>query len=68
MTTAGVTLGSLLALAVGYWLSRAYALPRLQLGYIFGGVLGFWLLGQLAVILPARRAADIAPSIATRTV
>jgi putative ABC transport system permease protein len=68
VTTGGVLLGSLFALMVGHWLGAAYALPRLQLGYIFGCGLGFWLLGQLAVIVPARRAANISPAIATRTV
>jgi putative ABC transport system permease protein len=68
VTTGGVLLGSLLAMTAGHWLSAAYSLPRLQLGYIFGGGVGFWLLGQLAVIVPARRAASISPAIATRTV
>jgi putative ABC transport system permease protein len=61
-------LGSLLALLAGLWVSRVYALPRIQLGYICGAVVTFWLLGQLAAILPARRAAAISPAIATRTV
>jgi putative ABC transport system permease protein len=31
-------------------------------------MLALWLLGQLAVLLPARRAAKIPPALATRSV
>lgn len=68
LTTAGVALGTLLAFAFGYWLSVTYALPRLQPMYVVVGVIALWVLGQLAVFVPARRAAAIPPAIATRTV
>lgn len=68
LTTAGVAAGSVLAFAFGHWLSTAYALPRLQPGYVIAGVALLWILGQLAVFVPARRAAAIPPAIATRTV
>lgn len=66
--SAGVLAGCMLALATGYWLSTQYALPRLDLYYLVGGVLFLWLVGQLAVWQPARRAASVPPSVATRTV
>jgi putative ABC transport system permease protein len=66
--SAGVLAGCVLALATGYWLSTQYALPRLDLYYLVGGVLFLWLVGQLAVWQPARRAASVPPSVATRTV
>ncbi|HEY6515051.1 MAG TPA: FtsX-like permease family protein [Steroidobacteraceae bacterium] len=66
--SAGVLAGCALALATGYWLSTQYALPRLDLYYLVGGVLFLWLVGQLAVLQPARRAASVPPSVATRTV
>jgi putative ABC transport system permease protein len=68
VTTGGVVAGCALALAVGYWLSVQYALPRLNLYYLVGGVLALWGIGQLAAWQPARRAAAVPPSVATRTV
>jgi len=38
------------------------------LWYLPVGMLALWLLGQLAVLLPARRAANIPPALATRSV
>ena len=68
ITTAGVVVGCVLALAVGYWLSNQFALPRLDLYYLVGGILVLWVIGQLAVWQPARRASRVSPSVATRTV
>ena len=68
ITSAGVFTGCALALATGYWLSVQYALPRLDLYYLVGGVLLLWAIGQLAAWQPARRAAAVSPSVATRTV
>jgi putative ABC transport system permease protein len=68
ITGAGVLAGCAFALAVGYWLSVHYALPRLDLYYIVGGVLLLWGMGQVAARQPARRAAAVPPSVATRTV
>ncbi|MDE2449955.1 MAG: FtsX-like permease family protein [Gammaproteobacteria bacterium] len=64
----GVVAGCALALAMGYWLSVQYDLPRLDLYYLIGGVLFLWIVGQLAAWQPARRAASVSPSVATRTV
>jgi putative ABC transport system permease protein len=68
ITSAGILTGCALALAIGYWLSMQYQLPRLNLYYLVGGVLALWGIGQLAAWQPARRAAAISPSVATRTV
>lgn len=68
ITSAGVVVGCGLALGGGYWLSLQYALPRLDLYYLVGGVLLLWGIGQLAAWQPARRAAAVPPSVATRTV
>ncbi|MBB6096031.1 putative ABC transport system permease protein [Povalibacter uvarum] len=68
LTTGGVALGLVLAFAFGHWLSSTYSLPRLEPLYPVAGVVLLWILGQIAVFVPARRAAAIPPAIATRTV
>jgi putative ABC transport system permease protein len=68
LTTGGVVMGAILAFAFGQWLSSEYSLPRLEPIYVAAGVVLLWILGQLAVFVPARRAAAIPPAIATRTV
>ena len=67
ITSAGIVLGCALALGVGYELSLHYHLPRLDLYYLVGGILVLWAIGQLAAWQPARRAATVPPSVATRT-
>lgn len=68
ITSAGVIAGCALALGTGYYLSLQYALPRLNLYFLVGGVLLLWAIGQVAAWQPARRAAAVPPSVATRTV
>lgn len=64
----GALLGSLLALAVGQWLSDHYGEPRLELAYVLAGIMTLAVVGHLAAWQPARRAASVPPSVATRTV
>lgn len=68
LTTAGVVVGAILAFAFSYWLSNAFELPKLSPLYVAVGILGMWLIGQLAVLIPAQRAASVPPAVATRTV
>lgn len=68
LTTAGVVVGAILAFAFSYWLSSAFELPKLSPLYVAVGVIGMWLIGQLAVLVPAQRAASVPPAVATRTV
>jgi len=68
ITTGGVVLGCILALAAGVQLSRMYQIPQLPLYYLVGGILLLWVVGLLAVLIPALRAASISPAVATRTV
>jgi putative ABC transport system permease protein len=68
VTSLGVLVGCGLALAVGFWLSNQYQLPRLNLYFLVGGVVGLWVLGQLAAWQPALRAAKVSPAMATRSV
>jgi len=64
----GIVLGMLLALALNLTLMKYYELPRLPLYYLPMGAVVLWLLGQLAVLGPAVRAAAVSPVTATRSV
>jgi putative ABC transport system permease protein len=68
VTSAGVVAGCVLALALGYWLSTAFELPRLNLYYLVAGVLVLWIVSLVAALWPARRASRVSPAVATRTV
>ncbi|MFT4197128.1 MAG: FtsX-like permease family protein [Pseudoxanthomonas sp.] len=63
---AGVLLGALLAFALNQWLMHRFELDQLSSPTVLTGIVAVWLLGQLAVLGPALRAAAIAPAIATR--
>ena len=64
---AGVLLGMLLAYAINLWLMHHYELTRLPWTYLPYGAALMLLLGQLAVLSPALRAARVPPVVATRT-
>jgi putative ABC transport system permease protein len=68
ITTAGVAVGCVLALVLGYWLSTTFELPRLKLYYLLAGVVVLWSVSVAAALKPARRASMVSPAIATRTV
>jgi putative ABC transport system permease protein len=68
ITTAGVVVGCVLALLLGYWLSATFELPRLKLYYLVVGVGVLWVVSLVAALRPARRASMVSPAIATRTV
>jgi putative ABC transport system permease protein len=68
IVTLGIVLGMLLAFALNLLLMAHYELPRLPLYYLPVGALTLWLLGQLAVLGPALRAAAVPPVVATRSV
>ena len=68
LATVGIVLGMLLAYAINQLLMGKYELPRLPLHYLPIGAAALWLLGQLAVFGPARRAAAVPPAVATRSV
>jgi putative ABC transport system permease protein len=68
ITTCGAVIGCVLALAAGIKLSTLYEMTRVPLYYLVGGVLLVWVVGLVAVLVPARRAASISPAVATRSV
>jgi putative ABC transport system permease protein len=66
--SAGLALGVVGAVTLNWLLDTQYEVGRMPLWYLPAGMLALWLLGQLAVLLPARRAANIPPALATRSV
>lgn len=62
----GVLLGVLLALGLNLWLMARYEMERLPLPYVGIGMLVMLALGQVAVFMPARRASNVPPVVATR--
>jgi putative ABC transport system permease protein len=67
IVTAGIILGSALACSLNMVLMAHYEQPRLPMFYLLAGAFALWLLGQLAVLGPAVRAAAVPPVIATRS-
>ncbi|AER57577.1 ABC transporter permease [Pseudoxanthomonas spadix] len=67
LVSAGIVLGMGLAYAINQLLMSRYELPRLPLVYLPVGAVLLWALGQIAVLWPARRAANVPPAIATRS-
>ncbi len=66
LTTVGIVLGMAAAYGISLLLMRSYELPRLPLWYLPAGAVVLWLLGQIAVWAPARRAASMPPVAALR--
>lgn len=65
---AGGLLGACLAVVLGQQLMQHYDLPQLDLIYPLLTVVGMLLVTTVAVVLPARRAANISPAMTTRSV
>lgn len=67
LTTTGVLIGLVGAWGLSQLLMQHYELPRLPWVYLPAGALALWLLGQVAVWVPARRAARLSPVAALRS-
>jgi putative ABC transport system permease protein len=63
---AGILLGLGLAIALNMLLVKA-GVPHIENRYLWGGVMALLLTGQLAVLVPASRAARVPPALATRS-
>lgn len=64
----GIVLGMTLAYGLSLFLMAHYELPRLPWFYLPVGAFALWSIGQLAVLGPARRASNVPPVVATRSV
>jgi len=67
LASGGIVLGMLLAYGGNLLLMKSFELARLPPSYLPAGALLLWLVGQLAVLGPALRAASIPPVVATRS-
>lgn len=67
ISSIGIVIGVVFAVALNQILVSQFELSKLPIAYLFIAPVIFWLLGVLAVIDPARRAANISPATATRT-
>ena len=68
ITTTGLVVGLVATVALNWFLDTNYEVGRLPLWYLPVGMAALWVLGQLAVLIPARRASNIPPALATRSV
>ncbi|MGE7137658.1 ABC transporter permease [Luteibacter sp. NPDC031894] len=67
IVTIGIVLGMALAFGINAALMKVYELPRLPVWYLPVGAAVLWVLGQLAVLAPALRAASVPPVAAMRS-
>jgi putative ABC transport system permease protein len=63
----GALIGALIAFGLNTWLMRHYEMTRLPPVYVAIGVVTMLVLGQAAVLVPARRASNVPPIVATRS-
>ena len=68
LATIGIAFGMVLAYGINRFLMLHYELPRMPVIYFPVGAIALWLIGQLAVLGPALRAAAVPPVVATRGV
>jgi putative ABC transport system permease protein len=64
----GGVIGGMLSLVLGQQLMKLYSLPMVPIMYPIVSVMGLLMVTTLAVIVPATKAANISPAMATRSV
>jgi putative ABC transport system permease protein len=67
IASGGVVVGALFAFGLNDWLMRHYEMMRLPPFYMVIGVVAMLVLGQAAVLVPARRASNVPPFVAARS-
>jgi len=68
ITNLGIAIGIILSILLSQFLMQQFSLPKLDNSYIMVTMLAIWLLGIMAVYFPAKKAAQISPAIATRSI
>ncbi len=66
IATAGAVMGILLALSLNFWMAGKFEMARLSVGSTVAASIIVLVLGQIAVLWPAMRAASISPVVAIR--
>jgi putative ABC transport system permease protein len=66
IATAGAVLGVALTITLNIWMAGKFEMARLQIGYAIVAAITVMLLGQIAALWPALRAASISPVVAIR--
>jgi len=66
LSSAGVVCGMILAFGINLYLMQHYQMDRMPWYYLPASAIALWLLGQVAVLGPALRAANVPPVVATR--
>jgi len=67
-TAIGIVLGAILAVAINFVLVTSFDVPRFSWVWMPVSMLGLIVVSLVAVLFPARRAAQVPPAVATRTV
>jgi putative ABC transport system permease protein len=68
ISSVGILIGCIGAVALNMWLVKTFELSPINIELILFGVVTLFIVGQLAVFYPARKASLISPAIATRTI
>ena len=64
----GLVIGVIAAVYLGQLLMQHFSIAQLEISYVLATALAVFAMSLLAVLTPAKRAANISPSIATRTI
>lgn len=67
LSSAGVVIGMGFAYAINLYLMQHYEISRMPWYYLPSSAVALWLIGQLAVLGPAMRAAAVPPVVATQS-
>lgn len=68
IASGGAIAGIVLAVGLNLWLMQRFEMDRMPVLYVLAGVVVVLALGQIAVFAPARRASNVPPVVATRSV
>jgi putative ABC transport system permease protein len=68
ISSVGVITGAIIAVGMNIWMVQAFSLTPIAWYVIPMAMLVLWLVGQIAVFGPARRATMVSPAVATRAV